>query len=98
MRGKGKGEREDKKGKENMIPAFKELLLIGKDINTRHIYYQYLNFKTEHETCRRAGELLNDNCHESAEESRKHNVFGTKKPGFVLWLQNFLDADLIEGI
>ena len=28
-----------------MIPAFKELLLIGKDINTRHIYYQYLNFK-----------------------------------------------------
>ena len=28
-----------------MIPDFKELLLIGKNINTCNIYYQYLNFK-----------------------------------------------------
>ena len=28
-----------------MIPPFKELLLIGKDINTCNIYCQYLNFK-----------------------------------------------------
>ena len=32
-------------GKENMIPPFKKLLLIGKDINTCNIYCQYLNFK-----------------------------------------------------
>ena len=35
----------EKKGKRNRIPAFKELLLIGKDINTCNIYYQYMNFK-----------------------------------------------------